>query len=131
MRLFQHGEIECSSTSYVKVKGDSSPYDGRAKYWSTRRGEYPETSKRLALLLKTQKGKCKSCGLHFREDDLIEIDHIIPKAIGGKDEYKNLQALHRHCHDVKTKDDIKIINQYGHKQFIKRLHKEWEKVDYI
>ncbi len=131
LQLFQHNEVECSSISYVKVKGDSSPYDGRAKYWSTRRGKYPETPKRLALLLKRQKGKCKLCGLHFREDDLIEIDHIIPKAVGGKDKYDNLQALHRHCHDVKTKDDTILINQHGHKPFMERLHKEWNKVDYI
>lgn len=131
LRLLKHDETECSSTSYVKVKGDASPYDGREKYWSTRRGKYPETSKRLALLLKTQKGKCKLCGLYFREDDLIEIDHIIPKAIGGKDKYDNLQALHRHCHDVKTKDDMNLINQHGHKQFMQRLNKEWNKVDYI
>ena len=131
LRLFTHSEVECSSINYVKVKSDSSPYDGKAKYWSTRRGEYPETPKRLALLLKTQKGKCKSCGLHFREDDLIEIDHIIPKAIGGKDKYDNLQALHRHCHDVKTKDDMILINQHGHSKFMQRLYKEWENVDYI
>ena len=131
LRLFTHEEVECSSTSYVKVKGDSSPYDGKTTYWSTRRGEYPETPRRIALLLKTQKGKCKSCGLHFRENDLIEIDHIIPKAIGGKDKYDNLQALHRHCHDVKTKDDMILINQHGHKQFMQRLYKEWDRVDYI
>ncbi len=130
LRLFQHSEIECSSTSYVKVKGDSSPYDGRATYWSTRKGEYPETPTRTAKLLKRQKGKCKLCGLHFREDDLIEIDHQIPKAIGGKDVYNNLQALHRHCHDAKTKDDIILINQHGHKKFLEELHKQWEKVDY-
>ncbi|MDJ0724860.1 MAG: group II intron reverse transcriptase/maturase [Prochloraceae cyanobacterium] len=131
LRLFTHGEVECSSINYVKVKGESSPYDGRVKYWSTRRGEYPETPKRLALLLKTQKGKCKLCGLYFREDSLIEIDHIIPKAVGGKDKYDNLQALHRHCHDVKTKSDMILINQHGHKQFMQRLYKEWEKIDYI
>ncbi|MEB3883690.1 HNH endonuclease, partial [Lyngbya sp. CCY1209] len=26
-----------------------------------------------------------------------KIDHIIPKCLGGKDDYKNLQLLHRHC----------------------------------
>jgi hypothetical protein len=25
--------------------------------------------------------------------------------LGGKDEYKNLQMLHKHCHDVKTAKD--------------------------
>ena len=34
-----------------------------------------------------------------------EVDHIIPKAEGGKDDYKNLQLLHRHCHHQKTAED--------------------------
>ncbi|CCQ61616.1 RNA-directed DNA polymerase (Reverse transcriptase):HNH endonuclease [Crocosphaera watsonii WH 0401] len=36
---------------------------------------------------------------------MIEVDHIIPKSKGGKDRYDNLQALHRHCHDAKSKND--------------------------
>jgi 5-methylcytosine-specific restriction endonuclease McrA len=32
----------------------------------------------------------------------MEVDHIQPRSQGGKDEYKNLQLLHRHCHDEKT-----------------------------
>ncbi|NES74386.1 HNH endonuclease [Okeania hirsuta] len=27
---------------------------------------------------------------------------MVPKSLGGKDEYKNWQLLHRHCHDTKT-----------------------------
>jgi RNA-directed DNA polymerase len=60
---------------------------------------------RMTTLLKTQKGKCTHCGLFFREEDVLEVDHIIPQAKGGKDEYKNLQILHRHCHDAKTAKD--------------------------
>jgi RNA-directed DNA polymerase len=50
-------------------------------------------------------GKCSHCGLHFKDEDIIELDHIIPKSKGGKDEYKNWQLLHRHCHDSKTAND--------------------------
>ena len=35
----------------------------------------------------------------------LTLIHIIPKAEGGKDEYKNLQLLHRHCHHKKTAED--------------------------
>jgi RNA-directed DNA polymerase len=35
----------------------------------------------------------------------MEVDHIIPLAIGGKDVFHNLQLLHRHCHDQKTARD--------------------------
>ncbi len=62
---------------------------------------------RKAKLLKRQKGKCDWCGLHFldKERDVMEEDHIIPRTLGGKDEWKNLQLLHRHCHDEKTATD--------------------------
>ena len=131
LRLLKHTQVECSSISYVKVKGDSSPYNGKAVYWSERRGKYPETPRRIARLLKWQKGKCNLCGLHFREDDLIEIDHIIPTAIGGKDTYDNSQLLHRHCHDVKTRSDIILINQHQQKKLADWLHQQWKKVDHI
>jgi RNA-directed DNA polymerase len=90
---------------HIKVKGTASPFDGNLKYWSARRGEHPLVPTRVAKLLKEQKGKCAHCGLYFREDDLIEVDHIIPTSLGGKDRYGNLQALHRHCHDSKTTND--------------------------
>jgi len=35
----------------------------------------------------------------------MEIDHIKPKKEGGKDVYANLQLLHGHCHDTKTRKD--------------------------
>ena len=34
------------------------------------------------------------------------MDHIIPRALGGRDGYHNWQLLHRHCHDAKTADDL-------------------------
>ena len=44
-------------------------------------------------------------GVYFTEESVLEIDHIIPKSKGGKNDYKNLQLLHRHCHDEKTTND--------------------------
>jgi len=68
-------------------------------------GKNPELPPRVAKLLKKQNGKCAHCGLFFRENDVLEVYHIIPKSKGGKDEYKNYQLLHRHCHDTKTAND--------------------------
>jgi RNA-directed DNA polymerase len=90
---------------HVKVKGEASPYNGNLKYWSTRMGKQPGVPMRVSKLLKKQKGKCAHCGHYFKEEDIMEVDHIIPETLGGKDEYKNLQLLHRHCHDVKTASD--------------------------
>jgi RNA-directed DNA polymerase len=101
--LKKHTDVEI--VRHTKVKGEASPYDGNWVYWSTRMGKHPETPTRIALLLKKQKGKCPQCELHFKGEDSMEIDHIIPLSKGGKDIYKNLQLLHRHCHDVKTTED--------------------------
>jgi RNA-directed DNA polymerase len=102
LRLLTHSEISCSSTDYVKVKDDKSPYDGDTVYWSSRLGKHPEMPSHKAKLLKQQKGKCLWCGLSFHEWDVMEVDHKLPRTLGGKDEWNNLQLLHRHCHDEKT-----------------------------
>lgn len=103
LRLINHADTPI--VRHVKVKGESSPYDGNLVYWSSRMGNNPEMPTRVSKLLKKQKGKCTHCGMFFREDDVMEVDHIIPISKGGKDEYKNLQLLHRHCHDIKTAND--------------------------
>jgi len=90
---------------HIKVKGESSPFDGNWIYWSKRRGESPDTPSRVASLIKKQKGICTHCGLYFTNTDIVEVDHIKPTSLGGKDTYNNLQLLHRHCHDTKTKTD--------------------------
>jgi RNA-directed DNA polymerase len=102
-RLVRHTETPI--VRHVKVKGDASPYNGNLIYWSSRIGAHPEVPKTVATLLKQQKGKCAHCRLYFLSEDVLEIDHKIPLSIGGKDEYKNLQLLHRHCHDIKTAKD--------------------------
>ena len=100
MTLYQHSEMHIRR--HVKVRGEKSPYDGNWVYWSTRLGNHPDVSKRVATLLKRQKGRCARCGLYFTSSgDLPEVDHIVPKHLGGIDAYYNLQLLHRHCHDVK------------------------------
>jgi RNA-directed DNA polymerase len=87
------------------VNAEASPYDGNWTYWATRRGAELTTPTRVAKLLKRQNGKCNHCGQYFTPDDLIEVDHIQPRCLGGKNEYNNLQLLHKHCHDVKTSKD--------------------------
>ena len=113
LRLLRHSDFSCSSTDYVKVKGDKSPFDGDLVYWSSRLGKNPDLPIRVTQLLKRQKGKCTHCGYLFRNEDVMEVDHIIPRAIGGKDDYKNLQLLHRHCHDVKTNNDFELIRKHN------------------
>lgn len=105
LRLLTHIEFHSSVNDYVKVRGDKSPFDGDLIYWSLRQSKHPEMPSTKAKLLKLQNGKCAWCDLHFREGDLLEIDHIKPISCGGKKEWQNLQLLHRHCHDDKTAND--------------------------
>jgi RNA-directed DNA polymerase len=90
---------------HTKIKGAKSPFDGDWRYWSSRRGEYPGTPTRIAKLMNNQKGRCARCGLYFDDEDVLEIDHIVPKSEGGEDGYENWQLLHRHCHHKKTAED--------------------------
>lgn len=64
---------------HVKVRGEASPYDGNLIYWSSRMGTHPEVTKKVAILLRKQKGKCTHCKLYFREEDVLEVDHIIQR----------------------------------------------------
>ncbi|NES83709.1 MAG: group II intron reverse transcriptase/maturase [Moorea sp. SIO2B7] len=101
--LVRHSDT--AITRYVKVKQDRSPDDGGLIYWSARMGKNPNCTHQRAKLLKRQSGKCTECGLTFRDNDIMEIDHIIPISRGGKRRTDNLQLLHRHCHEQKTTAD--------------------------
>lgn len=90
---------------FVKVQGSRSPYDGDWVYWGKRMSNNPLLRKTDAILLKKQEGKCTFCHNHFTPNDKIERDHIVPKSKGGKNEIKNYQLLHKHCHDSKTAND--------------------------
>jgi HNH endonuclease len=40
---------------------------------------------------------------------VVEVDHLIPRCFGGKDEYRRLQLLHARCHDDKSAFDGSTI----------------------
>ncbi|MEM8676931.1 MAG: HNH endonuclease [Cyanobacteria bacterium P01_G01_bin.67] len=105
--LLLHSQTKISR--HVKVKGTASPYNGDTTYWASRMGKHPEVKASVARLLKKQKGRCNHCQLTFRPEDKIEIDHIVPTKAGGHKYRDNLQVLHKHCHDYKTKQDLETI----------------------
>lgn len=115
-------------TRHIKVKGNASPYNGDLIYWSTRMGRNPQMPKRTAILLKGQKGKCNHCGLNFKYGDLLESDHIKPLSLGGERGIKNLQLLHKHCHDDKTRKDGSLMNKIS-KPIIERFPENYRWVN--
>jgi RNA-directed DNA polymerase len=109
IQLQLHSKIQIKR--HVKVKGDASPFDGNLIYWANRTGNSVMISPIKARLIKQQKGRCGICGDFFLPDDIIERDHIIPKALEGKNLRENVHAVHRYCHLIKTKAEIGEIRR--------------------
>lgn len=103
--LMKHVDYSEPLSGYVKVRGDASPFDQDQIYWAKRLTTNSVYNNRVTFLIKKQKGNCNWCKSQFKYDDILEVDHIIPKSLGGKDDHTNLQLLHNYCHDVKTSLD--------------------------
>lgn len=57
------------------------------------------------------KYRCCRCGKLFSKKD-IDVDHRIPKKLGGTDDISNLQALCKHCNRSKQ-DDVTGLEVAG------------------
>ena len=57
---------------------------------------------RLDTFLNSQ-GKCCSCKFKIDPGQSWDLDHIIPRALGGSDDPSNMQVLCRACHRNKTR----------------------------
>lgn len=104
-KLIKHIDYSLPLSEYTKIRGEYSPYENHLAYWANRLAKKNNYNTRTKILLKKQRGKCTWCKTQFTYDDIMEIDHIIPKAKGGSNDFINLQLLHRHCHDTKTSLD--------------------------
>jgi RNA-directed DNA polymerase len=104
LKLRRHNQTAIQR--HNKVRGTASPYDGNLVYWSQRLKKHPLMESTRAKLLQIQKGMCPRCGLYFQDEDVLESDHIVPVALGGKDTLANKWVCHRHCHDEKTTEDL-------------------------
>ena len=58
---------------------------------------------RLELMLGNHE-PCNHCGMTAEQ-----IDHILPLALGGTDDWYNLQPLCKSCHKVKTDADLRNV----------------------
>jgi RNA-directed DNA polymerase len=95
VRLTRH--LATPIVRHHKVKGRASPFNGDWRYWASRRGTYPGISPRIATLLRTQHGRCGHCALVFLPEAFLEVHQRNQQR--GDNSYRNLVAVHRHCHD--------------------------------
>ena len=77
---------------------------GDAVWSHRRRGHRPISGSIRYQVLSLAKFKCELCGISADEKS-IEVDHIFPKSLGGKDDLSNYQALCYSCNAAKRNTD--------------------------
>ena len=74
-----------------------------------------EYNDNLLSLYSAQKGKCRICGQELELEE-IYCHHIVPKGLGGTDEYKNLiivhTDIHKAIHSTDKNEVTKIISNF-------------------
>lgn len=92
---------------------------GDAAWEHRRRGHRPVSGSVRFEVLKRAKGRCELCGISYAEKRL-EVDHIHPKSLGGKDDLTNFQALCYSCNAAKRNTDNTdfrdIKSMYAHRE---------------
>ncbi|WP_460452234.1 HNH endonuclease [Alsobacter sp. SYSU BS001988] len=66
------------------------------------------TQERLAIFLR-RLGHCARCGGRIRPGQRWDLDHVVPLALGGRDEPDNLQVVCAPCHRQKTRRDVSAV----------------------
>ena len=77
---------------------------GEAMWEHRRRGHEPISGSIRYEVLKRAEFRCELCGISAEEKSL-EVDHIHPKSLGGKDDLSNYQALCYSCNASKGNRD--------------------------
>jgi diadenosine tetraphosphate (Ap4A) HIT family hydrolase/5-methylcytosine-specific restriction endonuclease McrA len=91
---------------------------GQAMWEHRRRGHRPISGSIRYEVLKRASFRCELCGISAEEKSL-EVDHIHPKSLGGKDDISNYQALCYSCNAAKRNTDStdfrELNTKYDHR----------------
>jgi len=96
--LVRSGLCDTCKKAKIKVSRQKEPRGS-----STARG-YGSNWRKLRKMILASNPMCVAEGCN---EPATDVDHIIPKAKGGRDEYDNLQGLCRSCHSKKTAKECK------------------------
>lgn len=121
---------ETRITPYSLVRGEKSPFDGDLEYWQ-KRTAYSSKNPQLRSVLQQCDGRCGICGNPITIMSQVELDHFLPKAIGGKYSHakENLQLLHKKCHTLKSAQELPLIMHF--KKTGERTPKWQERLDHL
>lgn len=85
-----------------------------ATIWShRRRGHRPISGSIRYQVLVRAASRCESCGVS-NEERMLEVDHIEPRSLGGRDELENYQALCYSCNAAKRNTDNTDFREFKH-----------------
>ncbi len=68
----------------------------------------PLSTAQKVRLFQDAGGICHICGGKI-DNELWDVEHVIPLALGGDDAEANMRPAHRQCHAPKTVNDIRVI----------------------
>jgi ATP adenylyltransferase len=92
---------------------------GEAMWDHRKRGHRPISGSIRYEILKRAGFRCELCGISAEEKSL-EVDHIHPKSLGGKDDLSNYQALCYSCNAAKGNKDNQdfrpLKSKYEHRE---------------
>jgi RNA-directed DNA polymerase len=86
---------------HVLIAHKNSPDDPSLKEYFMKRDtkEFDNTNTMSRIKLAKKQGyKCTQCDQSLQNGEALEIHHKTPRALGGANEYKNLELLHTSCH---------------------------------
>ena len=62
-----------------------------------------------AKIFETAGGVCHICSVTIQAGQRWQADHVIPRALTGRDDLAVFSPAHERCHLVKTKRDVAVI----------------------
>ena len=98
----ENSELLCLShipiVRHTKIRMEANPYFD-TQYFNDRKFQHgmKRLSGRFKQVWKNQKGCCYHCGLPMDISDEREIFFKVSKAMGGKDEVRNMAYVHKYC----------------------------------
>ena len=88
---------------HIKIKGEANPFDpDQEAYFEDRLGQKMKASlmgkAKLLKLWWRQDKACPQCRQKITRETGWNLNHVIPKSEGGKDNMSNLVLMHPNCH---------------------------------
>lgn len=96
----------CDAHTHLAI-GWSSQARGTAE----QRGYGWEWRKKRAAVLKRDRYLCQCSDCKGRCLPASEVDHIVPKHLGGTDDFSNLAAINEDCHKAKTQREAQAARR--------------------